>query len=629
MTLVETLIVLVILVFGVLTVAQVFPGGFFVIRGAENSASAARLGQNLLESMKQAGAGLPEGVYVGYIYYNPTSGSVYEQDSFDPTVAPDNLGSYTAPPAMVARYQKLYGDCNKARFISNETVRVPASHLVGSSPYSLYLLNFGPIVVGNSSNPDVVRPYIQVTSAPWTAIAGDSTLSPTTGKPVDVPTQILHVGRPEFLIDYRAGMIALPTAGYTQYFTFVVSYQGKPYTLQLTVPATDGSGSASSASVYNGDWFSPGSAVLNYETSQSPPAPPTLSATSWDDGSARLNRPFTFIDTTSMTGTSYSSFFGHLDPYEFTLVDPNISGTVANIGVVGFNNAAASLSGTAPITARISYQTLDWHVIHEDFDLSQNGAATTIALTLRRLKKVGDVESDSSMYTGLFDIIDSPTIGNKFDVYIVDRDTGVGTSAVFDLDDAVPPYPAGDIGVSYQSGHLLFPDSYIGTSKKHVRIFYAAKDDWAVAIQKAPSTYVLNTDTIYYTSMSKPGLTGVNLYSFGPNPANTEFVYFPVSDEGKQVRFDRITYTNGGGQTVTKTAVLAQVSAATSLVQPGVFLPSVDLKKVSDVSDIDVSKPVNIPSVTGVSTKAMMIWRERGQWKDRTVDTMLLPPSTT
>jgi type II secretory pathway pseudopilin PulG len=628
LSLVETLIVLVILAFGILSVVQLFPGGFFIIRSAENSASAARLGQNMIEALKQSGAGLPEGVYVGFLY---SGTSTYGEDYFDPKVAPDDLNPYKPQFSLGPKYPKLYGDCNKARFISNETVAVPAPRGNGQMS-SIYMLGFGPIVVGDYSNEDTIRPYLQVIGAPWTAKNGDSSPSPVRpGKVVDEPTEELRAGHPEFLVDYHAGMIAVPPASYVQFMDFTVSQGGVSYTLNLKIPPKGtGAAVAPTAAEYDGGWFQPGSASLMYE--QNSPAV-ALPATTWDDGTAQVIRPFQYVNTLSGV-TTYAQFANPpagnpdlQDPYQYTLYEANIPGTVANIGFIGFNMAAARLRNTAPVTARISYSTLDWHIIHEDHDLASHGEATTVALALRHLKRLGDVENDSAMYNGLFAIVDTPLTSNKFDIYFVDRDTGAFDTGVYNLDEAVPPFSLSDIGVSYQSGHVRFPVSYTN-AHQHVRVYYAAKDDWAVALQKAPSSYFHSMNGVNedYDSMLKP-TKAVNRYVF--KSGSYQYVYFPLTDAGKEVRLDRVTYSvgpSGGPYTsVTKTMAMARISDETQDVAPGVKLPAIDLLKT--FKDLAPSQPVKIESITGVSTKAQMIWRERGKWRRHTVDTMLLPPS--
>ena len=188
-----------------------------------------------------------------------------------------------------------------------------------------------------------------------------------------------------------------------------------------------------------------------------------------------------------MVSPTSDPFLNEIDPYEYTLVNyalttapantvntVNIPGTVVNLGMVGFNPLAGGQNGIAPITARISYSVHDWHVIHEDHDVPSSGEGTSVPLILKHLKKLGDIDKDSVMYTGLFDTIDTPSAQNKFDVVVVDRDTGDSYGDVYDLAEAVPPYPTNAIGVSYQAGYLRFPDSF-AKAHTHIRVFYAGK----------------------------------------------------------------------------------------------------------------------------------------------------------
>ena len=74
----------------------------------------------------------------------------------------------------------------------------------------------------------------------------------------------------------------------------------------------------------------------------------------------------------------------------------------------------------------------------------------------------------------------------------LDLDTGQPiTTAVNDEDvDGTSPnakFPTKVIDVSYATGRITFPST---VTARRVRIFYAGDQDWTVAVQKAPDTYV-------------------------------------------------------------------------------------------------------------------------------------------
>ncbi len=576
-SLIEVLVVLVILVVGILTIAQLFPGGFVALRSAQNSAFADRLANGMVETLRKNNVSLADAIYM------------YTPGGFNPNVSPDDLSPY-APDAA-------YNDINKQRYISNETFTVPGSRNANGTSYPpLYVLNYGPIYLPTAGD-------ITVNSLPWTAKTGDSRLrGDAGGLAIDNPTDELETGQAAYLVDLNAGKLAVPPAAYkdssgmavTQDFVLTVQpASGSPVTVTLSVPST-----------YNGNWFD-GTGATNATFNDSGiPAGPWTSVT--------LHRPFRLMGMTTLP------LFG-TDPYEYAIYGSNsaLTSTAANMGVLAFNPLASGQRGAQALQARVSYTTLNWHILHEDLDVPEDGG--TLRLQLQNLKKVGDVQFDQTLFGGL---ISDATTGS--DILLLDRDTGLitalSTNNVDNLDDNTSNGP---VQVSYQSGRITLPSAAAG---QHLRVFYEGVADWAVAVQKAPSVYthsVTGGGADDYAALSVVGPTP-NRYAAD---AAVRRVYFPRCDAGKTVEFDGVHYSTTTSGAHVLASVTLPLSDASDTVQPGLVYADLSgsVQNVSGSDTYDPMKPLTFDAVRGISARALVVWHERGNWKTRSVDTLLTP----
>ena len=395
-----------------------------------------------MEALKKNSASLPDAVYM----YSDTSG-------FNPNVSTDpNID-----------------DINSERYISNETISLPASRVVGNHAYPpLYAVSYGPIYL-----PDLTThgDHLQVTSVPWTARTGDARINPngspllntrtTTLTALTTPATCCSRDKQTFLVDYGAGKIAVPQAAYDQTFVLQVTRQtsGLQPPVTITVPATITT--TTPATGYDGNWFGTVDTTTNGSS-----LPSSSARDPWT--AVTLYRPFAFKGYTDQSGNN-SGFDS--DPYEYEVFSSDIPGTTANIGVLAFNQLASGQNGAQALKARISYLALDWHILHEDHDVAPG--SSTIRLTLNHLKKVGDVQFDQSVFGGLI-----PSAANPADIMLLDLDTGLlyqlngqaGTSlmgaetaptandpAVIDADTATTTN-TNTYQISYQNGRLTFPD---------------------------------------------------------------------------------------------------------------------------------------------------------------------------
>lgn len=620
LTLIETLIVIVILLVGILSVMQLFPRGFGLVRSAQNSTIADQMAQQMLQTVQTA-QGRPQGVYTSYY----STGGLLQ---FDPQVQPDDLSNYTGSTAAVnARMH----DVDKTRYISNESFNVPATTI--GELYPTHVLNFAPIYLpgGTSVTDAQIFPFLQVVSADWNAIQGNSAFQADGVTPVQRPQDYLTPGHTDYLIDYTGQQIAVPSATYDQTFQFVVAYNDGntpanilQYAVTIVVPGT-----ANTTSQYDGTkWFAPGT----YTT-------PTSSAPSgtWIPGTARLFRQLRYETPTYDSSGILKPVSFDADPYEYTLVNPNpdqaagnsASPTDFNVGALAFNSHAAGQVSGQPVKVRVTYTAYDWHILHEDDDASQG---SIIRLTLHDLKKVGDVQADNTVWSGLV-----PAAALNYDVMMVDLDSGqmlpYTHANLSDLDDPASTSPTASptVGVSFVNGRIQLPTSTL--PYKHLRTFYAGKADWAVALQMAPQEYFAYSTA---TAVGQQGQQATpNRYALDPAVAA---LYFPLCDYGKQVVLHGVTYYTkaGGGAQLTATSipiVIKNTTDPTAINTAGGYVrvelassdqSNDDLTNQTDpTTDIDLTKPITVQNVQGVSARALVIWRENNVWKQRALETAL------
>ena len=653
-SLIEVLVVLVLLVLGILIIVRLYPSGFFSINSVGDAALADSLGQAAVESQAQDAAGLPDEIRPGPLDLGTLSMaqqvqlSQYDPD-FNPTVQPD----YSAT-------------LDNARSVINETVTIPAAS--GSTRQSLYVVNYGPIVLGTAAAPihpsgnlSQLSQYLTVNSVPWTAIAGDETAAVAATPSYAQDTLAPHQER--FLVDLTNKMIAVPYAAYTSTGTatavsypqkmvaMILASDGNTYIQYLNVPAGTprdatnpnaplttlggplGGSEAyipDTASNYQGGWFDPTTQYGDAAASPAHTVPP--SNTTWQ--SVTLYRPYAPLANPGTSGPAFDN-----DPYEFGLASDNFGSpapsTNANPGAIIFNPKAAGGSGSAALRAQISYQTYSWSVLHEDRDIPALplGNTAVIRLTLKNLKRAGDPNADNTIYTGLPEV-GTGTVGGNQSIVIMDVDTGTIIAATDptlindeDLNGTVNDTTGQTVNVSYSTGRITFGydafmDNANGTTPTahRIRIFYAGDQDWTVAVQKAASYYTFNPANV--TGGADPMLLPAQ-YAFDPTPSHA-LVYFPRCDADKSVEVTG-TYIASSGQLIS--------FAETAAIPPVVVTLGSNSYVAVNLGDPTLAAPVPstatkvmVNGVRGLSARSVVVWKERDRWRVHSVDALLNRP---
>ena len=637
-SLIEVLVVLALLVLGILVIVRLYPSGFFSITSVGNAALADSLGQAAVQTQAQNTAGLPESI----LPVNSTTKDLTLASTADASYDPDD-------PTLL----------DNARVINNETITVPAA--TGATRQSIYVVNYGPIVMPVAMTATNLASYLSINSTYWQASPGNfnDALSATP----DYPQVNIFPGQQRLLVDYTNGKVAVPYAQtYSQPFVLMVvatdpmTKTDKVYTLDFNVPHSGSTVSppttdphdytygahppyfADSQTYYNGGWFDPAGSNTNalgvtykYNTDASPVTPPLP----WK--AVTLYRAFKGV-------ASNSSF--DADPYEFTLTSPNItdvsSNSLANVGAISFNPLGAGGAGSSALKARISYLTYSWKILHEDRDIpALTGSDTTATrLTLKNLKRAGDNNPDNSIYSGL--------IPNSFlSMIALDLDTGMMAGPATPVPDptaaegniwdedlngtkADPAY----INVSFSTGRVTFGANAFGdnpspgnTPKAHrVRLFYVGDADWTVAVQKAPSYYTLSPNIV--TGANDPALQP-GQYAVDQSANGTQNLYFPRSDAEKSVEIDG-TYllsSAGGSQLKTFAGTIAIPPVVTTLGSTNYVTVSLTAALLTGGPAASSASQgvtqVNVTAVRGLSVRSVVAWKERDLFKVHSVDTVL------
>lgn len=564
-SLIEVLVVIVLLLVGIMSVVRLFPPGLLINKQVEANTLGTRLANQEKDRYTATSANLMDAVVpvlpVGDA--NSPTGYILRMD-LDST--PDDLSEASKVINGVTVDPYYFSDVNKQRWIKGETVRIPSpSPILQGVRGSIYMLNAGPIFDpwGESwqSRPD----QLTITGSPLLRRVQEAQdpNSPYLNNPA------------VYAIDYDDRVVAFYPAAYTRTFKLTYSYYDGANNVQ-TVAAQSLLVPASSAP----SWISMGS-------------PGTVVP-----GSDTVSRGFTRL--------SYPPAWS-ADPYEYCLLPRTTSvAPFAGIGIVIFNPGGRdfverSAYGNLPLTAKIDYSVLDWHILREDRPMPST-APYTVRLTLPNIKKIGDSELDQSAYAGIWRDAAAPQV----DLLAYNVATG-------------EEVPASEFKVNYKEGTVTFSDGYgSANASGNYRFFYKARGDWALQIQKAAN--------VYHRAASHTSNLGFAEYYLGGgvNGGRATRLYLPLMEAGKTVTLRDIWYyaSNGGGP-----AILKRSSNETYRVNadPAQFenlgagaLTWIDLSENhSSVGDTAVGWALDqsvepAGSVTGISFRSRAIWARGG-----------------
>jgi type II secretory pathway pseudopilin PulG len=639
-SLVEVLIVLVVILLGLFSIMRIFPLGLGTLQTTSNRTLSGQLANQLAQQIQEDANSLPQGVVIASI-----NGSTV---TLDGNQDPDDLRSYPAGSAV----NPYFSDVNTFRYILGEAVKIPPATAVSlpngsATPPTVngapYLLKFGPMYIDPTDGDPgsaVASGYIHVYGAPLQGISAPYIPNAQGGDNSGDLAGYLQ-GDQTYLIDYgnngATAHIMFPADLAGKAFLISFSYINSAGTLVqvnqqlLTVPGTPGSA--------NGPVWQPVP-----DTTNAVVAVPGMVA-----GSDQVHREFTRMAVSGGT-VAWTN-----DPYEYAVVQPNYATTGngstltnANIGQLvfspyGANYGERTATGQQDFTAYVDYMVYDWHIIHDDRSVPLGAVGTRavsgggtvqdaiVHTTLPNLKQQGDVNPDNTLYGGMFG-------SSSNDLIVIDTQTG----RILNAGDWSNPNPATDdywVDSDQTSGTYKTGTIYVNTATvpqgTDLRIFYMADGDWAVALQKAYSSYQLVAgDSNGYpptttTNGNTPSVTvdprQITAKTFTDSSgAQHALLYFAASETGKSfvARFQYTRLANiVGGVTVTPDGVVqtdaVQVTVGdkstwVSEIVGGVTVNVAVADVTASMPGIDLTQPWSLVgnAANGVSVKARVIYRD-------------------
>lgn len=576
-SLVEILVVMVVLLVGIMTIVQMFPTGFRLVRVGESKSIASRLARQELERWKAHAANLPEAIVP--VGEDITSNVVLNNDT--PLSPFKGWYADAGSPSGFAR-----GNALNIRRIIGEATDVPAPSYFGTGGGtqfgSRYTLAFSPIEVSRSRG-DLVGLYIK---------GGDMKRNLHRGG------QYLDLRAGNYAIDYNVAsgqnyfMMWFPRDNATKR-TYYVSYSyWKENGGNVSLVSVVNQPVVLNDGVWNSGWLDvpitglgTGDTVIGLEESS--------------DSCARgfVEQPNSFTN----------------DPYEFKLADPIM-------GVVAFNPAGhgayeQTALGRRPLKARIDYRMYDPRIMREDKVIPTSPVANDdipVKMALRFILNL-DQPTDNpneETYQGL-----AMNPGSMYTlplpVYVIDLSTGLQV----ELPGAYLQDTEAGGRLDYRSGVVNLPqranlvdwqgdvqESMVELAGRHLRFFYRADGDWTVQCHKACSIYsrVYDAGAIAYNTFM---LVGGNELRFAPCQA----------EQTVSVDF---SYARTGGADTGEQRV-SGFSGQIQMDPVGNWFLDIPVPAGCEVRRI---------SVVGISFRSRVLWRDGVVWRNVDMDTTITRP---
>ncbi len=566
---------LVLLLIGIFSVIRLFPGGFLVNRWTEESTEATRLANQEVDRFSVNAANLMDAVVP--VKPVPSAGPLGYSFQVDLNTTPDDLSAGVVNIPGVDPY--YYSDANRIRRVIGETVRIPIPSPTTAGQGSLYVLSSGPIY--NLPFQQGTQNFsIYVSGAPLARVVVTS-LNVQVGTDTN-PAQLNDAS--QYAVDYGDAKVGFYPTTYNRTFLATYSYYDANNLAQTVVDE-----------------------VINVPASATTPGP-----AQWFSLTGNGGRPL--VPDSDVIGRQFAqknlTDAWSSDPFEFKVLSPN-DGSFANVGVLLFNPLGHdyteyTANGPVPLTARIDYDVLDWHIIREDRPMPAT-SPYRMPLALKNIKRSGDPEADQTIYSGIFKDASIPQ-GQGIDVLIYDLSTGQRVA------------PA-NYSVNYHDGIVTFTDAFGSQfASGNFRFFYKARGDWALQIQKAAQSYsrVLSPN-VGYAQFYTP-VAGDAVYN--ASAANRTRMYFPLMDAGKSITIREMWYADAGGVDHKITNETFRINDDRTKFQnlAGQTLTFIDLKDKSQYSQGPRAAVAWDPApsgttaggVQGTSFRARVIWNNGG-----------------
>lgn len=591
-TLVEILVVMLILLVGIMTVVQMFPSGFRVVKAAENQTIATKLAQAEIERWKNMPSNLPDGI----LPVDVTNTVINDQNPGPP------FDGYM-PTGTSGQFYP--GNSGNFRWVRNETTSIPVGSYFqtgGGAIYGArYDLAFSPIEVDGPDPNTELYSGLSVKSGDLQRRVGDWTDS-------------IWLRTGQYGIDYTvttSGSAAVMHVCFSHdRDTSHVYYLSYSYTVSRTSPDDTQYLSTVDQAINpspDGSWV---------EVPISVPA--GYSVEEVDDGSDSCARGFVQVLN------NWSS-----DPYEFTLAD-------SILGIIAFNPRAhtaleRTVRGVRAITARIDYRIYDPRIIREEKvmpaaneDADDDGANDHIAIKLA-LRGILDSGDPAKMDDGdATDNADEPTFEGLVKTklgHVIDKDYPVAVRQpmlIIDLATGLRVKMEPNC-IDFQQGIVRLtqdadlidwasqPIVNVPLKGRHLRFFYRADGDWSVQCQKSYSFFVREW-----------GANPVDYWHFKHLFGPPDYLLFARCMSGQSVTVD-YTYADANG--------LHKVVGKNLRISDDVINdPTTGTKNCYVTLDVPPNAGLVANEriiVVGTTFRARVIWRDGKAWRFVDMDTNL------
>lgn len=506
-SLVEILVVIVVFLVGILGVAQVFPKGLGILRTTNNNTVAVNLARAEIERLKGQSEQVAEAILpVSYV-----AGAIQLDLNQRPsTVLPAGTDSVRGTDGSISVNGSFLGPWH--RFTGANTVR----RVIGEGK-KISQPRFVP--VGTTSGVvDQFGSMMNLQFGPVLIPAGDRLLvyGPDMEK---IWQNNARYASNSYLVDEDGLQIALPEGAVN-----------REYRLEFNYVATSGANFVSQTLITTVAIPAKVTAPYGWVVVNLGSLPGVTNFSHAEPDTIRVQRIFSEVPALNnfTTGNADDTAF------EFKLLDANLGTLMFN--PAGYGYEIRTRRARVPLSARVDYNVFDWRILRED--LTGQAAGRPYRLAVRGLKVRGNSGPDNKPNPGLgFTVNDGDA--NADDIAVIDLETGgVITPASYSIDksEGVITFNPTQQIVYAQSN----TPQAINVTGRSLRALYMARNEMAVQVSKAASTYAPTTSATVGFKQCYIGAT--NLAGDGL-PTR---IYFPLSDIGKKVAIGEVWYVDSG-----------------------------------------------------------------------------------
>lgn len=631
-SLIETLVAMVILAIGILSLVSLFPGGFVVLQRTSEMSTAQILANEQLSDLRHM-----EGPPIAVLSALPKAdGTIQILNGTNP-----NDLSQTTPQELTALQVQynfalptgflpyFFSDVNRIRYIQGESFTIPveATGLGGA----IHILQYGPVynVFHTDSNGNPAD-SLNVYGPPMTRIVEDS--QPNINNPNPIPVLSSSA---EYAIDYTHNQIAFyprpepkPNENRPNFRLFLMRY--RTYQTDASGYPIPSSYQTQTVTIRVND-IPTGQPLVPIWQPIFPNTSPQPNIVPYSD---QVSRQFRLVSITPGPNPPFTD-----DPYEYAWLSPQEPNN-ANRGVLIFNplghissptpTANGTLTQPQNLVVYVDYLTYDNHIIRDD-SVIPSQAPYTIRLSLGHILSQGDTLPDQTTYNGLFHNDPADTSPDDADLIVQDMDNGQQLCRIVAGQSTQGSLVAATLDA--KNGILTFSQSGIENNNLQnapIRIFYRADRRWGVQVQMANPYYQLVSSPTQITTTTCWVGDGTN----GSSPTR---IYFALSEAGKTVTIGEVHYTTANTNPNDPTTygvahnVTLQISDVNRVdVVNGARYVYADISdqipNATALSAVPTGRAVDY--VSGMSVRSRVVWSDPGNsnyilWRHIDRDTVL------